>query len=100
MADQVAEQITALQDKDWGVREDAAVILGQCGDPRGVRPLIEALRDSDRAVREAATTALSSSLSNRSRAKTQPPSEITIPLRSLSMGRLAIVGSSCSAKAP
>jgi HEAT repeat protein len=59
MPDQVAEQIAALQDKDWGVREDAAVILGQCGDPRGVRPLIEALRDSDRAVREAATTALS-----------------------------------------
>ena len=59
MPDQVAEQIAALQDKDWGVREDAAVILGQCGDPRGVRPLIEALRDSDRAVREAATAALS-----------------------------------------
>jgi HEAT repeat protein len=58
MADYVGEQIAALRDEDWGVREDAALALGQSGDPRGVRPLIEALRDSDRAVQTAATSAL------------------------------------------
>jgi len=60
MADHVAEQIAALRDEDWGVREDAALALGKSGDSRGVRPLIEALRDSDRAVRAAATSALTS----------------------------------------
>lgn len=60
MADFVGEQIAALRDEDWGVREDAALALGQSGDPRGVRPLIEALRDSDRAVQTAATSALTS----------------------------------------
>lgn len=58
MADYVAEQIAALRDEDWGVREDAALALGESCDPRGVRPLIDALRDTDRAVRTAATTAL------------------------------------------
>ncbi|MDT7042724.1 HEAT repeat domain-containing protein [Candidatus Nitronereus thalassa] len=58
MADYVGEQIAALRDEDWGVREDAALALGQSGDPRGVRPLIDALRDSDRAVQTAATSAL------------------------------------------
>lgn len=58
MADSVAEHISALDDEDWGVREDAAVALGRLGDPRSVQPLIRALRDSDRAVREAATSAL------------------------------------------
>ncbi len=60
MADYVGEQIAALRDEDWGVREDAALALGRSGDPRGVRPLIEALRDSDRAVQTAATSALAS----------------------------------------
>ncbi|MDA0738277.1 MAG: HEAT repeat domain-containing protein [Nitrospirae bacterium] len=58
MADYVAEQIAALRDEDWGVREDAALALGQFPDPRGVRPLIDALRDEDHAVRTAATAAL------------------------------------------
>ena len=58
MADSVVEHITALDDEDWGVREDAAVALGQLGDARSVQPLIRALRDSDRAVREAATSSL------------------------------------------
>lgn len=58
MADSVAEQIAALRDEDWGVREDAATALGNFRDPRGARPLINALRDSDRAVRTAATVAL------------------------------------------
>ncbi len=58
MADSVAEHIAALDDEDWGVREDAATALGQLGDPRGVQPLIRTLRDSDRAVREAATSSL------------------------------------------
>lgn len=58
MADYVGEQIAALRDEDWGVREDAAIALGESGDARGVRPLIEALRDSDRAVQTAATSAL------------------------------------------
>ena len=47
MADSVVEHITALDDEDWGVREDAAVALGQLGDARSVQPLIRALRDSD-----------------------------------------------------
>ena len=58
MADSVAEHIAALKDEDWGIREEAAVALGESRDPRGVCPLIEALRDSDRAVKTAATTAL------------------------------------------
>jgi HEAT repeat protein len=58
MADPVAEHISALDDEDWGVREDAAVALGRLGDPRSVQPLIRALRDQDQAVRNAATTAL------------------------------------------
>ena len=32
--------------------------LGECQDPRGVRPLVHALRDADRAVKTAATHAL------------------------------------------
>jgi HEAT repeat protein len=58
MADSVAEHIAALDDEDWGVREDAAVALGQFDDPRSVQPLIRLLRDSDRAVREAAAASL------------------------------------------
>lgn len=58
MADSVAEHIAALKDEDWGIREDAAMALGEARDPRGVNPLIEALRDSDRAVKTAATSAL------------------------------------------
>ncbi len=58
MADSVAEHIAALDDEDWGVREDAAVALGRLGDPRSVQPLIRTLRDSDRAVREAASASL------------------------------------------
>ena len=58
MADSVAEHIAALKDEDWGIREDAAMALGEARDPRGVSPLIEALRDSDRAVKTAATDAL------------------------------------------
>ena len=58
MSDTVAEQIAALLDDDWGIREDAATALGQLQDPRGVAPLIRALRDSDRAVRQAAVSSL------------------------------------------
>ena len=58
MSDSVTEHIAALDDEDWGVREDAAAALGQFGDPRSVQPLIRALRDSDRAVRVAATSSL------------------------------------------
>lgn len=58
MSDTVAENIAALEDEDWGVREDAAIALGGTPDSRAVRPLIRALRDSDHAVRTAATSAL------------------------------------------
>jgi len=58
MADSVAEHIAALDDEDWGIREDAAVALGQFDDPRSIQPLIRLLRDSDRAVREAAAASL------------------------------------------
>jgi HEAT repeat protein len=60
MADTVSEQIAALSDEDWAIREEAATLLGTLKDARAVLPLINALRDSDRAVREAAGGALSS----------------------------------------
>jgi HEAT repeat protein len=60
MADSVIEQIAALSDEDWAIREEAATMLGSFKDPRAVLPLTRALRDADRAVREAAIGALSS----------------------------------------
>lgn len=59
MADRVSEQIAALSDEDWAIREEAATLLGVLKDARAVLPLTKALRDSDRAVREAAVGALS-----------------------------------------
>ena len=58
MADTVLEQIAALKDEDWGVREDAATALGEARDSRAVLPLVAVLKDPDRAVRQAAITAL------------------------------------------
>ncbi|MBS0152600.1 MAG: HEAT repeat domain-containing protein [Nitrospira sp.] len=58
MVDRVAEQIAALKDGDWAIREDAARLLGQLKDPRAVAPLVTLLRDQDRSVREAAVDAL------------------------------------------
>ena len=58
MADTVAEQIAALKDEDWAIREEAATMLGTLRDPRAVAPLVSVLRDDDRAVRDAATAAL------------------------------------------
>jgi HEAT repeat protein len=58
MADAVAEQIAALKDEDWAIREEAAVALGALRDPRAVSHLVLVLRDADRAVREAAIGAL------------------------------------------
>ncbi|MGH7230032.1 MAG: HEAT repeat domain-containing protein [Nitrospiraceae bacterium] len=52
------EQIAALMDEDWSVREEAATLLGSYRDHRAVEPLINVLRDPDRAVRTAATHAL------------------------------------------
>lgn len=58
MGDTVAEHIAALTDDDWAIREEAASMLGTLRDPRAVGPLVSLLRDSDRAVREAAIGAL------------------------------------------
>jgi HEAT repeat protein len=58
MSDRVLEEIAALKDVDWALREEAAVLLGDFRDPRAILPLIEVLHDEDRAVREAAATAL------------------------------------------
>src|SRR2546422_806587 len=58
MSDRVLEEIAALKDEDWALREEAATLLGEFRDPRAVGPLVEAPHDEDRAVREAATTAL------------------------------------------
>lgn len=58
MSDRVLEEIAALKDDDWALREDAATLLGEFGDPRAVDPLVEVLHDEDRAVRDAATGAL------------------------------------------
>lgn len=58
MADAVAEQIAALKDEDWAIREEAATALGAFRDARAVGPLVTLLRDADRAVRQAAIEAL------------------------------------------
>jgi len=58
MADSVLEQIAALKDDDWAVREEAAMALAAYRDARAVDPLVRVLRDEDRAVREAAILAL------------------------------------------
>ncbi len=58
MSDRVLEEIAALKDEDWALREDAATLLGEFRDPRAVGPLLEVLHDEDRAVRDAATGAL------------------------------------------
>ena len=58
MADSVAEQIAALKDDDWAIREEAALALGTFRDARAVGPLVGLLRDADRAVRQAAIEAL------------------------------------------
>lgn len=60
MGDPVAEQIAALRDEDWAIREEAAILLGGLKDPRAVGPLTSSLRDRDRSVREAAIGALTS----------------------------------------
>ena len=60
MGDLVAEQIAALRDEDWAIREEAAILLGGLKDPRAVCPLVSVLRDRDRSVREAAIRALTS----------------------------------------
>lgn len=60
MGDQVAEQIAALKDEDWAIREEAAILLGGLKDPRAVSPLVAILKDHDRSVREAAIGALMS----------------------------------------
>lgn len=60
MTDAVAEQIAALRDEDWAIREEAASLLGALKDPRAVPPLISLFKDQDRSVREAAIEALRS----------------------------------------
>src|SRR3989441_5863884 len=58
MSDRVLEEIAALRDEDWALREEAAMLLGDFRDPGAGGPLVEALHDEDRAVREAAAAAL------------------------------------------
>lgn len=58
MEDPVAEQIAALRDGDWAIREEAATRLGSLKDPRAIPPLVSVLKDRDRSVREAAIGAL------------------------------------------
>ncbi|MFO0775439.1 MAG: HEAT repeat domain-containing protein [Nitrospiraceae bacterium] len=58
MADAVAEQIAALRDEDWAIREEAATALGTLRDARAVGPLVRVLGDADRSVRQAASAAL------------------------------------------
>jgi HEAT repeat protein len=38
VGDPVAEQIAALKDEDWAIREEAAGLLGTFKDPRAVQP--------------------------------------------------------------
>jgi HEAT repeat protein len=65
-ADEIEKQglegmVRALQNStDPQVRQYAAYLLGQTKNPRAIQPLIEALADFDKSVREQATLALSS----------------------------------------
>src|SRR5256712_5858575 len=58
MSDRVLEEIAALKEEDGALGEEAATRLGEFRDPGAVGRLVEALPDEDRAVRDAATTAL------------------------------------------
>ncbi len=60
MSNPVTEQIAALKDEDWAIRQEAAGLLGTFKDPRAVAPLVALLRDEDRSVREAAVESLRS----------------------------------------
>src|SRR5574337_752459 len=60
MTDAVMEQIAALKDQDWAIRQEAAGLLGTFKDPCAVAPLAALLRDPDRSVRDASTEALRS----------------------------------------
>ncbi|MDD1689372.1 MAG: HEAT repeat domain-containing protein [Methanoregula sp.] len=52
--------VKALQDStDPQVRQYAAYLLGKAQNPRAIQPLVEALADFDKSVREQATLALS-----------------------------------------
>ena len=56
--DEVEKHIKALGDEDWRVRMEAALVLGNIGDPRAVEPLIQALGDKSGSVRRVAAGAL------------------------------------------
>ena len=56
----ISELVKTLHDhRDPQVRQYAAYLLGQARSPRAIQPLIEALADFDKSVREQATLALS-----------------------------------------
>ena len=56
----ISELVKALHEHtDPQVRQYAAYLLGQAKNPRAIQPLIEALADFDKSVREQATLALS-----------------------------------------
>lgn len=56
----ISDLVKALHDHtDPQVRQYAAYLLGQTKNPRAIQPLIEALADFDKSVREQATLALS-----------------------------------------
>lgn len=48
----------ALKDEDWELRRQAAMTLGELGDPRAIEPLCGALEDLDWEVRSEAAEAL------------------------------------------
>ena len=56
--DEAEGHIKALGDKDWRVRMEAALVLGNIGDPRAVEPLARLLGDESVRVRVAAERAL------------------------------------------
>jgi HEAT repeat protein len=50
--------LSALNDSNWDVRQNAAKALGTIGDARAIEPLITGLKDRDKNVQWAATEAL------------------------------------------
>jgi tetratricopeptide (TPR) repeat protein len=54
----VSQALRALQQGQTSERRQAAEVLARLGDQRAVQPLVQALRDQDQLVREAAEQAL------------------------------------------
>jgi len=91
----VTPLISALKDEDSFVRQNAARLLGEKGDPEAVEPLIIALKDQDNDVRIETATALGRIKDNRAvAALVITLKDPYIYVRSASCGALGNIGDS------